>query len=308
MTKVAVAGSFDHLHQGHRSLLSRAFSLPREVVVGITSHDMTTHKAFANSIESLDKRMASLTSACETFGKSYEIVVLDDAIGPSLEAEFSDIVVTSLTRAGAELINSRRSELEMPLLTIHEVPLVLCADAIPLSSTRIRAGEVDREGMIYKKLFSSPVNIDDNTKQLLKQPMGELSRSLERHGNPWIVVGDATYQKVTEAGLKPHLSILDGHVGRQVKKEQGGGVAATLSNPAGSIQPSVVDAIEAQLVSGGILTVQGEEDLLTLPAVLLAPLGAEVWYGQPDEGIVKIMVDEAIKTKAVSIVRNQANQ
>ena len=40
MTKAAVAGTFDILHDGHKALLSRAFEVGDTVVVGITSDRM----------------------------------------------------------------------------------------------------------------------------------------------------------------------------------------------------------------------------------------------------------------------------
>jgi uncharacterized protein (UPF0218 family) len=38
------------------------------------------------------------------------------------------------------------------------------------------------------------------------------------------------------------------------------------------------------------ILVNGEEDLLVLPAVLFAEEGADVFYGQPNEGMVHVRV------------------
>ena len=43
------------------------------------------------------------------------------------------------------------------------------------------------------------------------------------------------------------------------------------------------------------MLVEGEEDLLTLVAVLKAPENSLVVYGQPHEGVVAVKVDKAIK-------------
>jgi len=48
--------------------------------------------------------------------------------------------------------------------------------------------------------------------------------------------------------------------------------------------------------------IKGEEDLLTLPAILLAPLGAIVIYGQKDVGAVVVEVTEEIKQKISNII------
>ena len=39
------------------------------------------------------------------------------------------------------------------------------------------------------------------------------------------------------------------------------------------------------------IVVEGEEDLATLPAILYAPPGSVVVYGQPDEGSVLVKVN-----------------
>jgi len=43
--------------------------------------------------------------------------------------------------------------------------------------------------------------------------------------------------------------------------------------------------------------VTGEEDLLALPAIVLAPLGSVVLYGQYDKGVVINEVTEELKKK-----------
>ena len=45
------------------------------------------------------------------------------------------------------------------------------------------------------------------------------------------------------------------------------------------------------------IVVDGEEDLATLPAILYAPLGSVVIYGQPNEGSVLVNVTSEMKLK-----------
>lgn len=47
-----------------------------------------------------------------------------------------------------------------------------------------------------------------------------------------------------------------------------------------------------------LIYVDGEEDLAVIPAVLAAPDGAVVLYGQPCEGVVALLVDAERKKKA----------
>lgn len=80
-------------------------------------------------------------------------------------------------------------------------------------------------------------------------------------------------------------------------------------NDAGTINISAVIAIkktiEKFLNSGKkqTLVIAGEEDLLTLSAILLAPLGSVVLYGQWNLGVVAVEVTEEKKRKVLDILR-----
>ena len=50
------------------------------------------------------------------------------------------------------------------------------------------------------------------------------------------------------------------------------------------------------------IKIQGEEDLLALPAILLAPLGSVVIYGQKDLGVVVVEVTEEKKEEVKKII------
>lgn len=75
----------------------------------------------------------------------------------------------------------------------------------------------------------------------------------------------------------------------------------SVKNPPGYIATTLVhavhQAIERRLRGGkrSIIRVIGEEDLAGVPAILLAPLGTVVLYGQPGEGMVAVDVTEEKK-------------
>jgi len=48
--------------------------------------------------------------------------------------------------------------------------------------------------------------------------------------------------------------------------------------------------------------IDGEEDLLTLPAILLAPLSSLVLYGQWDRGAVMVEVTEEMKNQVKKLL------
>jgi hypothetical protein len=70
--------------------------------------------------------------------------------------------------------------------------------------------------------------------------------------------------------------------------------------------PELFWAIEKAFKMAGKKTilVEGEEDLAVLPVLLISPLGFSVFYGQPNEGLVKIQVSEENKEKAYQLVEN----
>ena len=52
-----------------------------------------------------------------------------------------------------------------------------------------------------------------------------------------------------------------------------------------------------------MIKVKGEEDLLALPAILLAPLHSIMLYGQMDMGIVMVEVTEEKKKEVMEILK-----
>jgi len=65
-----------------------------------------------------------------------------------------------------------------------------------------------------------------------------------------------------------------------------------VKNPAATISKDLIDLISESLhgTEHVKIIVEGEEDLATLPAILYAPLGSVVVYGQPNEGSVLVDV------------------
>jgi uncharacterized protein (UPF0218 family) len=77
-----------------------------------------------------------------------------------------------------------------------------------------------------------------------------------------------------------------------------------VSNPAGHISDEAVSSIRQLLLhkSPRLLLVKGEEDLLSLPALLYSPEGSIVIYGMPDEGMMVIVAERKIKEKIASLI------
>lgn len=145
--KVAVGGTFDKFHQGHRILLEKAFQLGEEVLIGVTSDEFGGKKG---KIEPCEIRMANLNTLLQ--GRTnYYLSRLEEHYGPTVDDELIDaIVVSPETELTAFEINKIRLKKGMKPLDIVTIDMVLAQDGKPISSTRIRKGEIDPSGTIIK--------------------------------------------------------------------------------------------------------------------------------------------------------------
>ena len=67
-------------------------------------------------------------------------------------------------------------------------------------------------------------------------------------------------------------------------------------NPAGIITKELTAALLTALQKDiKYVFVDGEEDTATIVLVLILPLGAKIYYGQPGEGMVELAVTEEKK-------------
>jgi uncharacterized protein (UPF0218 family) len=138
--------------------------------------------------------------------------------------------------------------------------------------------------------------------------MRELQRIVDREKPPVVVaVGDTVSRNFSEYGVPAHLLITDNL--RMRKRVEpivfSGRRVMRVRNPAGVITEEAVVAVRIALKSAEQVhvIVDGEEDLLVLVAVLFAPEGALVVYGQPGEGIVVVRVTAEKRAEAWGILK-----
>ncbi len=148
---IVVAGTFWPIHKGHRAIMERAFNLASEVFIGLTSDSMTRSKELSESIPPYGERKRRLIAYLAERGylQRAHIFRIEDEYGfaadfPSLEA----IVVTPETLGNAQKINRRRVSRGMKPLELVVQEMVLAENGKPISSTRIRRGEIDPEGRV----------------------------------------------------------------------------------------------------------------------------------------------------------------
>lgn len=146
---VAVGGTFDLFHRGHRALLKKAFKVGNRVLIGLCSDDFVKKMSKPHGIASYAKRLEELKNLLKKNGvlERAEIMPLDDAYGITLsDKRINAIVVSEETESRARQINEKRESMGMAPLPIVTVSMILSEDHYPISSTRIWFEEIDREG------------------------------------------------------------------------------------------------------------------------------------------------------------------
>jgi len=128
-----------------------------------------------------------------------------------------------------------------------------------------------------------------------------------RKGKIIISVGDTVTRNLLENGLIPKLSIID-NIAMRKKTEpifQAANKTVKIVNPQGTITSEAIEAIRESITSSVNvrIVVDGEEDLLTLIAILHAPEDSVLIYGQPHQGIVVVDVTKEKKAEVEAILK-----
>ena len=150
---VAVGGTFDEFHKGHRALLKKAFEVGNRVFIGVTSDDLVKKWGKPHKVATYEKRLDDLKSFLRRQGvlDRAEILTLHDEYGVTVSSSsLEGLVVSRETEARAYEINEKRKTKGLKPLKIIIVETVLAEDNVSISTTRIRRKEVDREGRLLK--------------------------------------------------------------------------------------------------------------------------------------------------------------
>jgi len=309
---VVVGGTFDHLHKGHIALLSRAFSEGKQVTIGLTSDAyVRQYKQNLPSVHPYEIRKKQLKSWLKKqgiFGRT-TIVPIEDAYGSTAkQADFDAIVVSQETEHVAKKINGLRTKRGLSPLAIIVVAMIPAEDMEAISSTRIRNGEIDHEGRLI---------LPKDLRRTLTKPIGVVIADgapipVSLTNTRIISVGDTTTANLLSQGIVPTLAIIDFHVQRQQfdwektlwEKLVKDRLVSYFTSGPGFISHDVMDAIArwSEHPKQTLFIIDGEEDLLVLPAILYAPQGILVYYGQPDKGIIQVLVTSKMKNKVQTLL------
>jgi Uncharacterized protein conserved in archaea len=169
--------------------------------------------------------------------------------------------------------------------------------------------------------------LPEDLRLLLKSPLGKLCKGNgtecveamrdELQGAKKVAaIGDMTAFYLLKSSIVPDLAVVDNKTKRAQlpdhilqSLEHNSYKRVEVKNPPATLTEELIDQIKDSLAGKERvkIVVEGEEDLATLPAILYAPPGSVVIYGQPDEGSVlvkatpemKMYIDELMKKMIV---------
>lgn len=144
--KVAVGGTFEPLHDGHKALLKRAYELGN-VFIGLTSDDLAKHR-YKETYPYEERKKCMKQYIQGELNSQANIQKLNEPYGPTISEHFDYIVVSPETYPVAMKINLIRKDKGLRPIEIIKIDFVLAQDGKPISSTRIKNGEIDEHGVL----------------------------------------------------------------------------------------------------------------------------------------------------------------
>jgi len=219
----------------------------------------------------------------------------------------------------------------MKPLFVKVVPFEYDREGEKISSERIRQGIVDKNGIRYDTYLISREKriLPESLKGVLRKPLGHVISSLSllskqkiekmkeiasNRGNQYLcAIGDIMALELKKRGIIPFFSIIDGQTKRKALNVELLKLILEIdrcdaTNEKGTIERNACSEVLRFFDSGHKkaikqIMIHGEEDILTLAVVLVAPLGCTVWYGQKGLGAIYVKVTEEKKRRVYNLLQ-----
>lgn len=304
---VICGGTFDRLHTGHRAFLKFAFSHGDKVIIGLTTEAyLSTHKKDGGILPFFQRKKDLEDFLRENnFLQRATIVPINSKFDQTQElfTEKTALLVSSETYYSGIEVNEEREKRKLPPLPLLVFPVVK---------------------MHGQKISSRTLRLTQSVRDLLHRPFGILfsdtiPQQFLRNPEKIITVGDVITKRLHDAGIQPKIAAIDFSVQRKKTYEtlsqlgfSGKEKIVHITNPPGTLSKQVWKKLlplsRATSKTNTIIVVDGEEDLLVIPMILLFPVGFYILYGQPPlesvskEGVVILEITEALQQKAQAIL------
>jgi len=301
---------FDRLHIGHHVMLDQLAEMPNPVAAVTAGELVGQGLELQNLIQPLDIRVERLRqylieSKLDDIIEVQGITKNDELLPIEKDATFLMYEGPCCTEIQSGALEARKKKQDVED-TIEFLLPVRANDGEKIASARIRTGQIDRLGRKLLGTTEPPRLLQFEGRSGLQTPKGDVFDTKEgppekrvvkriEEESPKIViaVGDVTSATIIDEGYTPHVMIIDGITKRGTyEREFKATYEYLIYNPAAVIYPEAWSTMDTAIHQDkpSLITVDGEEDLLGFPAVLLAPDDAVILYGQPDVGIVWIPV------------------
>ena len=125
--EVVFGGTFDHIHSGHKVMVTIAALMCSDTLyIGLSIDQLLKHKKYSNMLQSFDLRKQSLLEFIECTRPGLKVVIesLNDLYGPSIYESIEALVCSKETIGGANKVNEKRVELKRNPLELIVIDLV----------------------------------------------------------------------------------------------------------------------------------------------------------------------------------------
>lgn len=316
---IICGGTFDRLHDGHKAFLRFAFSKGEKVIIGLTSDAYIRMFKPGQNILPFEERKKILEDFLhqEGFLQRATIVAIDSKFDQTKirDSQSKALLVTTETEQSGIEINAERKQHGLPAVPLLVFPLVKNEKGEKISSSTIRKQHMD-----FPKTTRY---LPEILRERLHQPFGllftgEIPKQFLKKPDRLVTVGDVTTRNILSLGIRPVISVIDFAIERKKTHQSlsdfgftGDEAIVHVSNPPGEITAQVwskLSKITKMLTKKRIICiVDGEEDLLVIPLILVLPVGFFILYGQPKinqqkEGVVVLEITEQLKEKTFQLL------